>query len=220
MRLTLRSPSFLRRADGFTMVEVVVASVVLTVAILGLVGAFDSARRLSLVAERQTAMAQRAQLEIERLQTYPYSQLAMISKPVHSSAKSNPDYYVNLNSPLKCSSSTCFAWDREKTDEEEAVVMAEKSVDCAVKSETGCGLASATPTGRKCSEKVGACEWADGLVKGNVYDFVTWHTDGHCGACKASENYKRLTVVVTAAVSGGGHETTPVRVSTLIAEPA
>ena len=45
-------------------------------------------------------------------------------------------------------------------------------------------------------------------------------TDGHCGACKASENYKRLTVVVTATVSGGGHETTPVRVSTLIAEPA
>jgi prepilin-type N-terminal cleavage/methylation domain-containing protein len=214
MRPALSSPSSLRAVDGFTMIEVLVAIVVLSVAILGLVGAFDSARRLSLVAERQTAMSHRAQLEIERLQTYPYSKLAMISKPTHSAEKSNPDYYVK-----NCGSSTCYAWNAEKTSEEENLIAAAKEVDCTVKNETGCGIVSASPTGRECTEKVGACEWSDGLIKGYVYDFVTWHTDGHCGSCKASENYKRLTVVVTAKVSGGGHETTPLRVSTLIAEP-
>ena len=68
---------------------------------------------------------------------------------------------------------------------------------------------------------VGACEWSDGLVKGKVYDFVTWHTDGHCGStCPARENYKRITVVVTVKVPSGNHETAPLWVSTLVTEPS
>ena len=74
--------------------------------------------------------------------------------------------------------------------------------------------------GRKCSGSLGACEWSDGLVKGSVYDFITWHADGHCGACKPSQNYKRITVVVTVKVPGGNHETPPLRVSTLMVEPS
>jgi hypothetical protein len=27
---------------------------------------------------------------------------------------------------------------------------------------------------------MGACEWADGPVSGNLYDFITWHTDSVC----------------------------------------
>src|SRR5205085_2003652 len=88
--------------EGFTIVEVLVAAIVLAVGIAGLVGAFDSARKLSLLSERRTVMAHRAQLEIERLQTYPYAQLAMISKPSHSAEASDPDYYVNYSSPVKC----------------------------------------------------------------------------------------------------------------------
>jgi hypothetical protein len=57
------------------------------------------------------------------------------------------------------------------------------------------------------------------LVSGNVYDFVTWHTDGKCGTkCPAQENYKRITVAVTVNVQSGTHSVVPVRVSTLIAE--
>jgi hypothetical protein len=99
-------------------------------------------------------------------------------------------------------------------------VLASKEIDCAVKNETGCGVVAASPAGRKCSVSLGACEWSDGLVKGSVYDFVTWHTDGHCGACKPSQNYKRITVVVTVKVPGGNHETPPLRVSTLMVEPS
>ncbi len=88
-----RSPP-LPAEDGFSLIEVLIAALVLTVGILGLVGAFDSARKLTLLSERRTAMAHIAQLELERLQSYPYSQLAMSSAPAHSSEKSNPDYYV------------------------------------------------------------------------------------------------------------------------------
>ena len=75
-------------------VEVLIAALVLTVGIVGLIGAFDSSRKLTLLSERRTAMAHRAQLEIERLQTVPYSELAMNSAPTHSSETTNPDYYV------------------------------------------------------------------------------------------------------------------------------
>src|ERR1700751_5754931 len=98
-RLLARRLQVLSDQRGFTIVEVLVAALVLAVGIGGLIGAFDSARKLSLLTERRTAMAHRAQLELERLQTYPYRQLAMVSKPSHSSEKTNPDYYVNYNSP-------------------------------------------------------------------------------------------------------------------------
>jgi type IV pilus modification protein PilV len=200
-----------RSVDGFTMVEVLVAILVLAVGILGLAGAFDSSRRLTQLSERRTVMSDRAQQEIERLQTYRYSQLAMFSKPSHSSTKTNPDYDVN---------GSRYAWNAESSSQEESLVTSSKEVDCNVKAETGCGLIAANPAGRSCTSTVGACEWSDGLVKGSVYDFVTWHSDGHCGGCKASENYKRITVVVTINVPGGNHQTPPLRVSTLVVEPS
>lgn len=189
-----------RAEDGFTVIEVLIAALVLVVGILGLIGAFDSARKLTLLSERRTSMAHRAQLEIERLQTIPYGELALASAPTHSTETTNPDYYVKEGG-------TEYQYGTGGTEVEKLVT-------------SGGGAVSATPSGRKCSEKVGACEWVDGLVGGNVYDFVTWHTDGKCGAgCPAEKNYKRITVVVTAKVPSGNHEPASVRVSTLIAEP-
>jgi Tfp pilus assembly protein PilV len=195
-----RSPSS-RAEDGFMVVEVLIAALVLTVGIVGLIGAFDSSRKLTLLSERRTAMAHRAQLEIERLQTIPYSELAMASAPTHSTEANNPDYYVKEGG----------------TNEYQYGAVSAEAETLAIE---GKGAVSATPTGRSCAEKVGACEWKDGLLSGNVYDFVTWHTDKNCGAkCPAAENYKRLTVAVTIKVPAGNHESAPIRVSTLIAEP-
>ena len=72
------------------------ATFVLVVGALGTVGAFDSARKLNLLSERRTSMAHRAQLEIERLQAKPFSELAMHkgNLPSHSTVSTNPDYYV------------------------------------------------------------------------------------------------------------------------------
>jgi Tfp pilus assembly protein PilV len=204
-------PFLLRRLkaeDGFMLLEVLVAILVLTIGLLGLIGAFASARRLNLLSERRTSMAHRAQLEIERLQAIPYAQLAMHEPPAHSTEPTNPDYYVN-SSPTTCTSvgDGCYAWNAESTSEEEPLV----------KLETGKGV-NASPTGISCSTEVGACEWQDGLIKGNVYDFVTWHKDEN--VCKtAVNNYKRITVVVTVKVPSGNHQPAAVRVSTLIANP-
>jgi Tfp pilus assembly protein PilV len=219
MRVHARALRERARAEaGMGLVEVLVAALVLTIGALALVGGLDSARKLTLLSERRTAMAHRAQLEIERLQTYPYAELAMFSKPTHSSVKTNPDYYINLASPVKCAAAPCFAWNEASTGEEEQVTVATKEgVDCAVKEEAGCGIVAASPTGRECAKYVGACEWKDGLVEGNVYDFITWHADGKCGKlCPLGENYKRLTVIVTVKVPAGNHEPAPLRVTTLV----
>jgi Tfp pilus assembly protein PilV len=212
--MSLVRPSLLRRLaaeDGIMLLEVLVALLVLTVGLLGLIGAFDSARRLNLLSERRTSMAHRAQLEIERLQAIPYAELAMQSPPAHSTETANPYYYVN-SSPTTCTPvgyTSCYAWNAESTSEEEPLVKPEAPTTGAVYS---------SPTGRKCSTLVGACEWEDGLVKGNVYDFVTWHTDKNVCAT-AVNNYKRLTVVVTATVPSGTRTPALVHVSTLIAKP-
>lgn len=213
------------------MVEVLVAVIVLSIGILGLVGAFDSARKLDLLSERRTISAHRAQLEIERLQAIPYAQLAMISAPTHSSESTNPDYYVNYSSPVKCTSGKCYAWNTQSTGEEEPLVIAttkagvESGVECSSSASKECGVVATSPTSRACTSHVGACEWTDGNVSGKVYDFITWHSDSVCAKEEAgkklcsSESYKRITVVVTATVPSG-QEPTPVHVSTLIAEPS
>ncbi len=185
-------------AQGFTVIEQVIAMFILIVGLLAVVGAFDSARKLSLLSERETTIAHRAQLEIERLQAVPYSKLAMISAPSSSSEASNPDYYVG-------GAGATYQWDPTKQETEPLVI-------------SGSGVVPAIGT-----------EWREGSLSGSIYDFVTWHTDPLCeaenkskgekeSACPPSEDYKRLTVVAT-VTDPGGTPVTPVRVSTLIADP-
>jgi Tfp pilus assembly protein PilV len=209
-RLAARSLARLRSAEGFGVIEVLVAVLILTVALLGLLGAFTSARKLSLQSERVTATAHRAQLEAERLQATPYSELLMSATPAHSTETSNPDYYVTSGTPSE------YQFGATSTEVEPLAIA---STEC-VSLKTSCGVIATQPTGRACSASIGACEWKDGVYSGNVYDFVTWHTDKNCGAkCPTKENYKRLTVVVTLTVPAGARQIPPVRVSTLIAEP-
>jgi Tfp pilus assembly protein PilV len=201
-RLLRRRHSRLAAQGGFMMIEVLIATLILTVGLLGLIGAFDSARKLNLLSERRTEMAHRAQLEIERLQAKPYAELEMKALPSSSTEPTNPDYYVKT--------STSEYQYGSSSSEAEKLVIATTATEKMI---------SATPTGRSCSTYVGACEWKDGLLSGNVYDFITWHTDGKCGAgCPTSKNYKRLTVAVTVTVGSGSHTISPVRVSTLVAE--
>jgi Tfp pilus assembly protein PilV len=208
-------PSTPRRAhlqaeDGLTLIELLVTILVLTVGIVGLLGAFTSARKLTFLSERRTSAAHRAQLEIERLQTLSYGELAMSSEPLHEEPKSSeteaekekfraehPDYYVKAGSP------PTYQYGAGSSETETLAY-------------TG-GVISPKPTGRSCSEKIGACEWGEGNLKGNVYDFVTWHKDPSCKNLETS--YKRLTVVVTVTVPSASRAVAPTRVSTLVANP-
>lgn len=193
----------LRAESGFTLIEVMVATFVLLVGALGTIGAFDSARKLDLLSERRTSMAHRAQLEIERLQAKSFPELAMKTGylPTHSTVSTNPDYYVKEGTPPE------YQYGTNSTETEKLV-------------EFSSGVVYGSPTGRECSaSNMGACEWKDGNVSGNVYDFVTSYSEPSKLCTTTEKCPRRLTVVVTANVPTGNHEPAVVRVSTLIANP-
>jgi prepilin-type N-terminal cleavage/methylation domain-containing protein len=177
----------IRRQQGFTMIELLVAIVLVAVGILSTVGVLASAHKLTAVAERQTSLAHRAQRELERLQSLPYAKLAMTAAPTHSADPANPDFYALAGGT--------FQYDRDDSSKTESFV-----TDSA--GAVGPTAASSTDAGRTY----------------NVYDFVTWTTDPKCGpACPASNNYKRITVMVTQ--TGSAHPSRPLLVSTVVADP-
>lgn len=223
-----------------TLVEVLVAMIVLTVGIISMVSMFDGARKLTLTAERRESITHLAQRELERLQSVPYGELAMVSAPGHESIPAgdttteeqeafvheHPDYYVDYASPVACKeagpSTGCFAANSENLKEEEPLVVTKDGTKCPIGETTAteCGVVSTSPTGVECSEvnPFGACEWTDGRLKGDVYDFVTYHDDPACKT-ECEKSYKRVTVIVTVDVPGGTHVPAPVRVSTMIPNP-
>jgi hypothetical protein len=240
-RRRARVRATLRAREGMTIVEVLVAMLVLSVGIVSLMGMFDGARKLTLTAERRESIAHLAQRELERLQSVPYAELAMAGAPAHEAipgsvkgaqAEENfihehPDYYVDYSSPVKCEeveAGGCFAWSASKPEEEEPLAVIKKA-KCPTSGEVKeeCGVVSPSPTGVTCSEvnPFGACEWTDGRLSGYVYDFVTYHKDPACKEVKAGEcatSYKRATVVVTVKAPSG-RVPAPVRVSTMIPNP-
>jgi type II secretory pathway pseudopilin PulG len=186
-----------RAQDGLTLIEVIIAAFVLAVGILGFMYNFDGARKLTLASERQTSAAHRAQQEVERLQSVPYSELAMSSAPTHvgetCSSTSNPDACVSSGSE------PTYQYDPSQGAKKPKLVIA-----------TG-GAVSPTPIA-----------WTGEHTTGFIYEFVSWESDTTCGTkCEAAggQNYKRITVVVTVTVPSGTHAVSPIRVSTLIADP-
>jgi Tfp pilus assembly protein PilV len=186
---------------GFTIVEVLVAIMLLSVGVLSTIAVFVSSQKLSLVAEHQTSMAHRAQRELERLQSLSYTQLAMTVAPVHSSDSHSPDYYVTAAGD--------FQYDRNN-----AVNTAPFAIDSTNGVFTPTTEAAASP----CPAATNPCSWTDGRLSGYVYDFVTWATDPNCGpGCPPSNDYKRITVMVT--LTGASHPSKPALVSTIVANP-
>ncbi len=205
-RRALRRP---RSQSGFTLVEVIIATFVLVVGVLSVLAGYSASRKLTLVAERRATMSHLAQREVERLQALTFAELAMKSSPTHSTEPTNPDYYFD-SSGYSCGEEKgegCLDWTREAGKEEERLVTAAG------------GVVEGSPT-KSCEETpVGSCKWANGKLSGNVYDFVTWHTDKVCGESSklcSSESYKRVTVAVTLNVPAGTHAVAPVWISQAI----
>lgn len=193
-----RVPVRLRAERGITLIEVMAATFLLAIGVVGTVGAFDGSRRLSLGSELRTSMAHRAQLELERLQTEPYTELAMATTPAHSATTGNPDYYVSSSG-----------------SEYQYGSAASEKAKLAIASGSQKGIVATSPTSRECSKSVGACEWSDGQVSGNVYDFVSYVSNTFCSSAEETCP-KRLTVAVTGKASGALQEPAVIRISTIV----
>ncbi|MDX6646314.1 MAG: hypothetical protein QOK40_2041 [Miltoncostaeaceae bacterium] len=178
-----------RRQRGFTLIELMVAVVLLLIGVLAIATSIGGSRKLISTSERQQVMIHRGQLEIERIQAMSYSQVALLGTPVHSTAPLSPYFAVSAGP------SPTLALDRTGAASEQLVI-----------DPTGGALPPAATT------------WSDGRLSGTVADFVTWSADAGCGSgCPAASDFKRVTVAVT--VNGTGGPKTPIMLSTYVTDP-
>jgi prepilin-type N-terminal cleavage/methylation domain-containing protein len=176
--------------DGFTVVELLVAIVILAVGVLAAITVFDTSKRATRVSERLESQNHVAQRELERVESLPYSQVALTGVPTPVADSANPDYYVG--------SGTCpnFTWDQSGAHSDQLVIN-----NCSypgISQAVTAGVVSPTPD---TTDYPGYA----------VYDFVTWVNDSVCGtatgtSCPISYSYKRITIEVCAS---GGCTSTP-----------
>lgn len=191
---------------GFTVVEVLVAVLVLTVGLITLVAAFDPARRLGTTAEMRQVASGMAEQEIQRVQALPWAKIALASAPtVNSGATAkDPTHYIS-NGPCIGTgpvTSPCYQWDWSTVSSAEGLDVDATNAD---------GTANPQAWTTTVNTSSGATRFS-----GKTYRFITWANDTECTqtACGGTNDYKRVTVAVT--VNG---LTTPIVESTLVTNP-
>jgi Tfp pilus assembly protein PilE len=159
------SPRGVSDEEGFGLIEVIVAMVLLVVGVLSAFIAYDTSQRADGRGERTAAVAHHAQSEIERIQALPYTSVGMKTIPTNSGSGNATDplnYVVNSPAGYK------YDWSQPSTSEP---------------------FVSG-------GELEPSSAWTDGNRSGTLYRFVTWVSDS-CPACAKSQDYKRVTVVLT-----------------------
>lgn len=71
----------MRNDDGMTMIEVMVATMVLLIGVVGAFGAFDGIRRLGTISEKKQEASRYAQRELEHLRSLGFANLQLSSAP-------------------------------------------------------------------------------------------------------------------------------------------
>lgn len=88
---------------GFTLVEVMVAALILVIGLLGVFVALDAASHLDTTSRRQQVAVNQAEQAMEQMKALPYASLALSSAPAHqndtstSNVPSIPNYWVSTS---------------------------------------------------------------------------------------------------------------------------
>jgi type II secretory pathway pseudopilin PulG len=164
------------RQDGFTIVEVLVAALILVAGAFATFGVL----RVALINAQQNKASQvavdRAQQEIEALRSLSNQELAMTATPPHSNDSLSPDSRVNGSE---------FALTRSPVGNYKKLVVNGGEL-------YGGGFIS----GGKISP--GPTPFTTGSVKGQVYRYVVWRNDNSCpeATCPGTQDYKQIIVAV------------------------
>lgn len=211
----------MRREHGYSMIELLVAITLLLVGILAAVGALDSARTLTAVAERQTSMAHRAQQELERVQSLPYAQIGL-KQPLAS--VTDPYYSAPAGScpATPGGAAPTYQWDHKpggSTATESLVVNS-----CTYGGSTYSNGVLDLVTCRNSDGQSITCPASPSRtpIVYRTYDYVTYTADPNCSGgtiCPATtNNYKRITIVVTQ--DGAIQPSKPALLSTYVVNPS
>jgi hypothetical protein len=197
-----------------TIVELLVALLILAVGILATFALFESSKRAMHVSEVLEGQNHIAQRELERIESLGYSNAALTG--TSSSWSATQDSYTYVSRPgggcpgAPGGPAPTYQPDRGtggSTASEPLVI-------------DGC----TGPDGKPISGGVIAPVDTTTYPGYTVYDFITWHDDATCGTtqqgvCPTIASYKRATVVVTANQVPRLTPTSPVLDSTVIADP-
>jgi hypothetical protein len=160
------------RADqrGTTLIEGLIAALLLTAGALGALQVFDAATRNNFRAEQSQVVVNRLQAELERIQALPYAQIAMTDSPGTSSDPLDPRSMVSgpnlsIGGPPRTMVINGGPLDGGGTITE--------------------GTLDSGPT-----------PFESGDVSGEVYRFVAWLPDPSCSQC-SSRSVKRVVVAAS-----------------------
>lgn len=169
---------------GFTLVESLVATLLVSLGSLAVLSMFDTSRRATLRAEQSQVAVQIAEQEVEKLRALGYSELALTVAPATASDPADPRSRV---------SGTTFDLRREGGEPAELVV------------EGGALHGGGTVTGATVDP--GPTPFTSGDVSGEVFRFITWRDDPSCLAvlvCPGEQDLKRIAVIVRLDSSPAG----------------
>lgn len=197
---TRRLPHRMCREGGYTMIEVLVATLMIALAAAGLLGAFSGARQQATYSEKQNVATAVAEQELQRITSLPWEQIALNSGATwtaKSSSATDPTSYLSAG-PCPAATGTppapqekpCYQYDWKTSTAVEPLVTAP--------------AASLGAEALKVDPYTFTTLAANGTTRlsGSIYRFITWAYDKECKGtnCGGGNSAKRITVAVT--VSG------------------
>jgi type II secretory pathway pseudopilin PulG len=159
-----------------TIIEVMVAAVVLAMGAMATFGLLSSATKNTQRAKASQVALNRAQLEIETLRSLENEELALTAAPAHSTTTLSPNYRV---------SNGTFALIRQPPSGYANLVVNGGSL-------YGGGFVEGGTV------DPGPTSFSSGDVTGKVYRYVVWRDDASCPAatCPGAQDYKEIVVAV------------------------
>ena len=182
-----RRLDILGRADdeeGFTLIEVLIAALVLSVAALATFGVLSAATRNAQRAQATQVALDKAQEEMEKLHAIPYAELALERLPDHSDNPMNPNYRV---------SGATFLVNRDSTTEDPSLMVRKGDFLYGTHQEIEKGPVLPGPI-----------SFQEGNVSGQIFRYIVWRDDPSCPQsenlaedfCPGGQDFKQLIVAV------------------------
>jgi hypothetical protein len=184
-RLQSLLPARLARGqDGITMIETVIAALVLALGSLAALNLVGTQVRNTYRSEQSQVVSNRLQEEMEKIKELPYSQIALTGIPTDTVDTSDPRWRVSGSS---------YSVSKDGTTLRPLVYNGSALVGGGTVSG---GAISSAPE-----------NFSSGDVNGTIYRFVVWEDDPSCPAasCPGAQDLKRVIVAIrlnTTPVSG------------------